>query len=501
MKNTSATLVLTTSIFLGACSVAVPRSDFDRHAMTVSGDGDIRAPSGNAQQAENQTDYFSKLPPERFAEYVDRIFKAAEDKKAKRILIFVHGGLNSLKNSTKRVSDLIGKYDNKEMPYYPIFINWDSGLWESYTDHLYSIRQGETAYTTGISSSPFYLIADIGRTIIRAPIAIGYTVDSDVNALPSGSLSGEDKKYISSQRENAKLIYQCLLQRHSDSISLGREHDWEHSWRLYAKSIWNIVTYPFQLLTAPPIDGFGHPAWESMQRRAKVLFNKPEQFDIEGDPLKAPAALDGRPVGAMTVFMSRLQRHLQDRPKSDKIEVTVVAHSMGTFIVNQMVRAYPELHYKTIIYMAGADSIRNTFNSVLPYLNRPDHEETNFVNLTLHPQAEVEEMSGYGLLPRGSLLVWVDNLFSTPHTHYDRTVGRWDNLLPTLGEIPTRLKSRVKIKAFDQDSKIATHGDFTENDFWREEFWRPGKPDCNPWPSGNEASCPKPSLSQATQCK
>jgi pimeloyl-ACP methyl ester carboxylesterase len=203
----------------------------------------------------------------------------------------------------------------------------------------------------------------------------------------------------------------------------------------------------------------------------------------------------------MTVFMSRLQRYVQDRPKGDKIEVTVVAHSMGTFIVNQMVRAYPEVHYKTIVYMAGADSIRNTFNSILPYLNQSDHEETNFVNLTLHPQAEVEEMSGYGLLPRGSLLVWVDNLFSTPHTHYDRTVGRWDNLLPTLGEIPTRLKSRVKIKAFDQDSKIATHGDFTENDFWREEFWRPGKPECNPWPLGNEASCPKPSLSQATQCK
>jgi hypothetical protein len=157
-----------------------------------------------------------------------------------------------------------------------------------------------------------------------------------------------------------------------------------------------------------------------------------------------------------------------------------------------MIRAYPELHYENIVYMAGADSIRHTFNGILPYMRRTENQTTTFYNLTLHPQAEVEEVSGYGFLPRGSLLVWIDSFFSTPETHYDRTVGRWDNLLPALGEIPGDLRPRVKIKAFDQDSAIAHHGDFSQYEFWSTQFWEPGKPACDPWPVGKICPAPAP---------
>jgi pimeloyl-ACP methyl ester carboxylesterase len=495
MRNAWAGLALISSAFLGACGVAVPRADFEHYAMTVNGDGNILAPKSDAPKRT-----FSEISPDGFSSYVDDLFKAVEKKDPPRVMLFVHGGLNSLSNSTERVGDLIRKYDSGELPFYPIFINWDSGLWESLGDHLVRVRQGEKAEVGGSASAIFYVLADLGRTVFRAPITIGYTAHNDASAFPGSRVTGEEKTYSTQERENPRLIYKCLVQQGADgNISLGREYDWDlASGRLYAKSFWNTATFAFQYLTAPPIDGFGAPAWEMMQRRAKVLFNKPEQFDIEKETANVAGALQGRPTGAMTVFMRRLEQYL--KPRRGKVEVAVVAHSMGTFIANEMLRAYPDLDYRDIVYMAGADSIRNTFNSVLPYLDKPAHRSTTFYNLTLHPQAEVEEMSGFGFLPRGSLLIWVDNFFSTPNTHYDRTVGRWDNLLPALGEVPEKLKPQIKIKAFDQSSAVSTHGDFTKQEFWRSEFWEPGKRDCDPWPAEKGSACPAPTPMPPVNC-
>jgi pimeloyl-ACP methyl ester carboxylesterase len=498
MKNAWTRLALISAVFLGACTgVAVPRPDFDHYAMTVNGDGNILAPRNKAPE-DGQT--FSEISPDAFSNYVEGLFKAVEKKEPPRVMLFVHGGLNSLSYSTKRVSDLIEKYENGELPYYPIFINWDSGLWESLGDHLVSVRQGETAEISGGASAIFYVLADLGRTVFRAPVTWGYTAHNDASAFPQSRVIGEEKTYSARERENPRLIYKCLVQQGADgNISLGREHDWDiASGRLYGKSFWNTATFLFQYLTAPPIDGFGTPAWDMMQRRAKVLFNKPEQFDIAGNTVTVAGSMRGRPTAALTIFMERLRQYLKSR--QGRVEVSVVAHSMGTFIVNEMIRAYPDLDYRNIVYMAGADSIRNTFNSVLPYLNDPVHRGTTFYNLTLHPQAEVEEFRGLGFLPRGSLLVWVDNFFSTPHTHYDRTVGRWDNLLPALGEIREELRPRIKIKAFDQDSDVSNHGDFTEREFWRSEFWEPGKRECNPWRAEKATACPPPTPMPPIKC-
>ena len=49
----------------------------------------------------------------------------------------------------------------------------------------------------------------------------------------------------------------------------------------------------------------------------------------------------------------------------------------------------------------------------------------------LHPMNEAREPNGFGLLPSGSLLVYVDEFLEVPKTVPDRTVGQWRNLRAT----------------------------------------------------------------------
>lgn len=111
-------------------------------------------------------------------------------------------------------------------------------------------------------------------------------------------------------------------------------------------------------------------------------------------------AIAGLPTPVISVFLKRLTAYKKEYPNT---QITLVGHSIGTFIINELIRNDPDIDYQNIIYMAGADSIRNTFKSVFPYMEIPEHKNTKFYNLTFHPQNEIEESNCF-LLPRGSLL-------------------------------------------------------------------------------------------------
>jgi hypothetical protein len=79
----------------------------------------------------------------------------------------------------------------------------------------------------------------------------------------------------------------------------------------------------------------------------------------------------------------------------------------------------------------------------------------------------------------------VDDFLGTPETPLDRTLGRWDNLVPAPDVIPRRLRGRVAIKAFSLERPgIASkspnwdpqkHGDFSDSPFWDPLFWQPDR--------------------------
>ena len=113
MKFTCLTISVFSLSLLSGCA-ATTSAEFDEHAITINGDGNILAPSATDGG-------FRKIGgTQRSKEYVDALFNGA-DHTGGDLLIFVHGGLNSLKNSTDRVNKLIELYKAHQLDTrYPI---------------------------------------------------------------------------------------------------------------------------------------------------------------------------------------------------------------------------------------------------------------------------------------------------------------------------------------------------------------------------------------------
>ncbi len=130
--------------------------------------------------------------------------------------------------------------------------------------------------------------------------------------------------------------------------------------------------------------------------------------------------------------------------------------------------------------MAAATSIRDFENSVIPYLEV--HSGTNFYNLTLHPYAEENEDFFHDFVPRGSLLVWLDDFATIPATPADKTLGKWNNAIKYWQSyIPENIKKRISLKGFgvvaDTNSNTTDpqkHGEFNDSKFkfWNRSFWQ-----------------------------
>ena len=60
---------------------------------------------------------------------------------------------------------------------------------------------------------------------------------------------------------------------------------------------------------------------------------------------------------------------------------------MGAIVVNQLVQAFPDLNYESIVYLSGAATVRDTKAALEPVL-RQHGGRTTFYNLMLHPAAE-----------------------------------------------------------------------------------------------------------------
>jgi pimeloyl-ACP methyl ester carboxylesterase len=240
-----------------------------------------------------------------------------------------------------------------------------------------------------------------------------------------------------------------------------------------------VVTFPFKLLTAPFIDAFGKSAWDNMSRRTQTMFRSPAQFERPAttNEIQAARRRAGEPADGAVARLMQALGELATADPSNHYSVTLVGHSMGTIVANQMVLAHPGLGYSNIVYMGAACSVSEFANAVLPCLEA--NTNTRFYNLTLHPIAEAREAQWtfLDLTPRGSLLEWIDNFLANPRTVPERTLGKWDNAISTTALIPTNVAGRIRIKAFAVGPRDKfpdnpmVHGDFSEEPFWQDEFW------------------------------
>ena len=460
-----------------------------------------------------------------------------KDDPRRQILIFVHGGMNEKVGAVQRSARLTREIFQKDKEFYPVFIDWNSAPVSCWTEHLLYVRQGERRPIFGPLTSPIYLASDIARGVSRAPVVWSTLAHSSLQQ-PSRSFmkSAERKRLVAAQevlKDNTRstgtgpTVTNATLDQADVRDSAQRLSGAGHPFFFAPKAI-----------TATLIDIIGTGAWDMMQRRADQLFQSPtrradleahdraaidriaaivdagEQDTIKGrDELhrlagelkrapEPPAKYRGadylnqaRP-GAVEQFLTELENGLGPHPEQ-RYSITLVGHSMGTIVSNRILINHPKLPIDRIVYMAAACSIKDCSAAVGPYLR--ENPRANFYNLSLHPYAEVAEANpslesaspgvadyalasaGY-LIPRGSLLVWLDSFFTKPVTLEDRRLGKWDAAIMNAGIFPGEVRNRVHFKMFaigdrDQPSK---HGAFASENFsrrfWKRDFQAPNPP-------------------------
>lgn len=381
----------------------------------------------------------------------------------RRVLIFVHGGLNTQVAAVERASGLWTFVNEQKI--YPIFINWQSSFVSSYWDHLMYIRQGQYWRPGGPFLSPLYLFSDAVRSIGHAPLTYFY----------------EAKTLRDTWKPSPTVLeIEERLSAGSSGIAFRKGTDFRRWPTRALDAATFVLTLPAKAVTAPMIDGFGTGSWDTMMHRTQVLYDAEEDFS-RTDPLLREAS------GGLAVFMRELDAFMRDHGGYQTWSITLVGHSMGTIILNRMVREHPNLPIDRVVYLAAACSLADYEASITPLLRRRPAARMNHV--MLNRRAEVrEKFSGvtkahllWDVVPRGSLLVWIDNLLSKPNAMMQRTAGRYSNFLRALHLTDPQLASRVTILSFDAGPSVAStqpqrHGDVPSIEFWRPECVEP-RPD------------------------
>jgi pimeloyl-ACP methyl ester carboxylesterase len=459
-------LLLLTALGLADCStVESPQ----QHVVLVDHEGRSLYLAGpKARKIESTNDFEQHLTD--ITKAITTCTNCLAPDGTRQILIFVHGGLNTYNQSLARANEITPAIATNH--YYPLFVNWDSGLKSSYFEHLFLVRQGEVERVWGPVTFPLYFVADVGRAVTRAPIVWYYQLTSDFTTMV------RYESPIQFGHSNSNWLARASTGARSGLyLSIGSDQRMWLNQCGYFSSY--VVTFPFKLATGPVIDAFGKSAWDNMSRRTQTMFRSPGEFARPAmtNEIRPARHRVGEPArGAVARLMQALDDLAAANP-SNHYAITLIGHSMGTIVANEMVLTHPNLCYSNIIYMGAACDVSDFANAVIPCLER--NTNAHFYNLTLHPIAEAREAqwTWLDLTPRGSLLEWIDNFLSTPRTVPERTLGKWDNAISTTALIPTNVASRVRIKAFAVGPRDKfpdnpmVHGDFSEEPFWETNFW------------------------------
>lgn len=333
----------------------------------------------------------------------DRIFTAGVDRHARKlrpgeqlqIMVFVHGGLNGYGDDFDRMREMLARpedcpesgqrpiptrlfvsarCDNALTRYYPIFINWNSELWDSIRDDLFFIRFGRRHPEIGWFTWPFVLGGRVAAAVFGAPNGVVAQIWNFWNMKPEGA-------------------------------------EWAEG-----------VLFPVRAVTTPAVKAFGTSAWQIMERRANLLVTR---------------QLEGGREGAAWNFLQAINKRIEMSGDSGRwkmpdgmevpVEVTLVGHSMGAIVLNRLISESTESDYSPItriVYLAPAASIEEVEMTVRPFLRV--NPKSRFWAFNLHQKDEAREL--HWLPPRGTLLVWIDSFFEPFNELADARYGRTQGL-------------------------------------------------------------------------
>ena len=468
--------------------------DTDNHLLIVDRKGDV-------DNGDNFSEQFRKIMIN-FVKF-RKIFQKDCPRKNK-ILIYVNGGLNTEKIVRKQASEQIPLMI--EDGYFPIFLIWRTGAFETYGEQVLYVRNGILKNNVQ-ATAPFNILADLVKGIAQAPVTY----------YNQGGRFG-DSAYFQPKEEYSVLTYEP---KYSPEKPVSRNNNVliedgvsDNVPRDYFDDALYAVTSPIRLISTPFTDSFGKTAWENMVRRARTAVKKPIEFQPElGDPIiNAQISQDLKRypngTGAFSKFFQELQwcanedqecgkvlikpdkkkDKFNDDEKKDLFKflkdsrLTIMGHSMGAIALNELFSIYKKIPYENIIYMAAACSFRDTLNSMIPLLENSE-KPIRFYNLMLHPLADAREVTAKGIIPSGSLLEWIDDMYEHPKTIIDRTLGKFRNVRIAKHVFPKEAQKKMIFKVFgfrksdpknpEKKGDPVKHGHFNDTslDFWQPHFW------------------------------
>lgn len=528
----------------GARAKGNKRQAADALDVDVSQHAVIAHKSGLPQQATVERRKVTLTPPlsedqnrVHLTKMIENIKATAPMRDGKRqIVIYIHGGMNTKTGAVLHTHDLAGNRALRK-EYYPISIDWNSGPLSTYWEHLTQVRRGSRHPIEGALTSPVLLTTDLARGVARAPIVWSRLFMSageqpgwvGVNYPPRRALAAQEAlKETRRARGTGPVVSDMTVPEGDERWTKKDMPVAERMAKL--QSIHNFFFAP-KMATGVLIDILGTGAWEVMLRRSELMFrSQTMRDDLTPEGLarvnlvtkhvknrtnrtpkgqeeipKAVAEMNADPRGGKlhgAEYLNRSRpgaveqflRELENQLDVDRYSITLVGHSMGAIVSNEILKRHSKLPFDHIVYMAAACSVTECADNVGGYMRR--NPRAQFYNLSLHPISEVGEsnpsfpadevttkkmlLGGLGLfVPRGSLLVWLDEFFTKPVTLQGRRMGMWRTAVTEVNLFPKEVQSRVHLKMFPAgDLKVPQkHGAFTSEGmkFWEEGFRTPEK--------------------------
>jgi alpha/beta hydrolase fold. len=475
--------------------------DWTRHVVAANGRGEFKPikflhPDCNKQE-----------PITKLDDHLNQIVRSVVASGKKRLLIFIHGGMNDYKDSLGRVErDLSAMMQDPDT--YPIFIIWPSEMFDSYGDSIAHYYQGSWDHPGYFLTVPFKFAADLTEIGARSLLSYGKQTNLLLGSLCFNEGWRDDIPLYCGPNPNKPAVANSNNgPRNQDDDDRNptndpcEEADQPKGFRCVkttaeaAYDFWrlkNVLLSPLKMVSIPIIDPLGERDWNSMISRTRFTMRKPCKEDVWG---KGECG-----VGPVYKLFKAINENLTDQ------EITLIGHSMGAIVANEVVTEFPQLPYRNVVFMGAAVSIKEFSNSVHRVLaERVKKSESNvsncdidkvgilgdaqkaikkpfcFFNLSLHPYAEATEENGFGAVPSGSLLEWIDTNFTQPADMADRTLGRWANISPLRFTLNQDLlnKGYMRFKRFGlYFNGPHSHGGLANlnesgsyGDYWKPEYW------------------------------
>lgn len=484
------------------------------HIIVVKGNGEPVRPVVQRQRKRDGTweykvklESFGRTPKEQTKEYgiyLEALVNHIKKSKQTQLTIFIHGGMNFVSGSVKHAVELVGNDERFQERHeerlsgfdisshgYPIFICWDSPP-TGYGEQSLWVRAGKTEkYGRSVgrglyawASLPFQILADAGRAVTRLPLELFEFGYNDLYSIDARSFTeykrmNEETSYLRGKPYNGHSISPT-----AKKIAVSDVEPINKAPKHYLQDIGTVLLFPVRSVAIPVIDGIGVGAWNNMLRHTDTMFDRtsPESRGRNTHTPVEDAVAKGE-TGAIAMFLATLRDRVGDPAD---YEVTLIGHSMGAIVANRIIVSYPSFNYTNIVYLAAACSVREFQNCVIPYLLA--NEDSHFYGLSLHPRRESGEIAisprniPLDVAPRGSLLVWIDNIFGNPPSEDQRRFGVFQTAVLASHNIPPEARPQVTLKCFEfgddgsqGDGIIRSpqhHGDFSRFPYWDPARWQ-----------------------------